>query len=164
MSEARIGLNRGQWDTSNNQPRDPQYRVVTGSRLQRSGNAAGRRWTNSVAHITAINAYYQTCLSMYDSGSGWNGSSDEQGRFWAAGRVYWGPWMTTLIHPNAGPSCDNDNSVTDMSVKEASSYHTGGVNLLLSDSSVRFTSESIDQRTWIAAGSINGSDPVSGEW
>ncbi len=163
MSEARIGLNRGRWEAGK-QPREPYYRVVTGSRLQKSNNSVGRRWNNSAADIAAINAYYQNCLSMYDSGSGWNGASDEQGRFWAAGRVYWGPWMTTLVRPNAGPSCDDDNSVTDMSVKEPSSYHTGGVNLLLGDGSVKFTSESINQGVWIAVGSINGTDPVNGDW
>ncbi len=163
MSEARIGLNRGQWEAGK-QPREPYYRVVVGTQLQRAANSEGRRWNNSAAHIAAINSYYQNCLSMYDSGSGWDGASDEQGRFWAAGRVYWGPWMTTLVRPNAGPSCDNDGSVTDMSVKEPSSYHTGGVNLLLGDGSVKFTSESINQGVWIAVGSINGTDPVNGDW
>ncbi len=163
MSELRIGLNRGRWQAGV-LPRDPSYRVVTGQRLQRSNNAAGRRWTNSQAHIDLINNYYNNCLSMYDAGSGWNGASDEQGRFWAAGRVFWGPWMTTLIGPNAGPACDNDNSVTDMSVKEASSYHTGGVNLLLGDGSVKFTTENVDQAIWIAAGSTNGGESISGDW
>ncbi len=164
MGEAQIGLNRGRWQTGTGLPRDPTYRVVTGQRLQRANNRAGRRWTNSPAHIAAINTYYDNCLSMYDSGSGWHGSSDEQGRFWAAGRVFWGPWMTTLIGPNAGPSCDNDNSVTDMSVKEASSHHTGGVNLVLGDGSVKFSSSNVDQRVWIAAGSISGQEPMQADW
>ncbi|MEZ6137128.1 MAG: DUF1559 domain-containing protein [Pirellulaceae bacterium] len=163
MSEAQIGLNRGMWEAGK-LPRDPSYRVVTGTPLQRSANAQGRRWTNSAANIALINAYYDNCKSMYDAGSGWDGASDEQGRFWASGRVYWGPWFTTLIGPNAGPSCDNDSSVTDMSIKEASSFHTGGVNVLLGDASVKFTGSNVDQAVWIAAGSINGSDPINGDW
>jgi prepilin-type N-terminal cleavage/methylation domain-containing protein len=163
MSEARIGLNRGQW-IAGVLPRDPSYRVVTGSILQRSANAEGRRWTNIPAHIALINTYYNACLATYDSGGGWDGASDEQGRFWAAGRVFWGPYMTTLVRPNAGPSCDNDGSVTDMSIKEASSLHTGGVNVLLGDASVKFTSESVDQALWIAAGSINGAETINGDW
>lgn len=161
-SECRIGLNTGQWDPTIT-PRDPSYRVVTGTRLQRANNTNGRVWRATNAHAAQIKTWYQTCLNMYDSGSGWNGSSDEQGRFWAAGRVYWGPWHTTLVGPNAGPSCDNDTSVTDMSIKEPSSYHTGGVQLLLADGSVRFVSDSIDQLVWIGAGSIRGNEAL-GEW
>ena len=95
---------------------------------------------------------------MYDSGSGWNGSSDEQGRFWSAGRVFWGPYITTLVKPNAGPACDTDNSVTDIDVKEPSSYHSTIVQVAKCDGSVSQVSENIDQLVWIAAGSINGSD------
>ncbi|APZ93754.1 DUF1559 domain-containing protein [Fuerstiella marisgermanici] len=162
VAEQQIGLNTGIWDTSKTK-RSNWHRVVTGTRLQHANNTNGRVWSTAQTRVDAINAYYDSCKAMYDSGSGWNGSSDEQGRFWAAGRVFWGPWLTTLVGPNAGPSCDNDNSVTDMSIKEPSSYHTGGVQVLLADGSVRFVSENIDQRTWIGAGSISGGETL-GEW
>jgi prepilin-type N-terminal cleavage/methylation domain-containing protein/prepilin-type processing-associated H-X9-DG protein len=161
-AEAQIGLNLGRWDPTA-RPRTKWYRVTGAGRLQRANNTNGRAWTNTQANLDAINTYYDNCLARYDAGSGWNGSSDEQGRNWASGRVFWGPWSTTLVGPNAGPSCDNDNSVTDMSVKEPSSYHTGGVQVLLADGSVRFVSENIDQATWVAAGSIRGNETM-GEW
>lgn len=163
MAEAQIGLNTGSY-AGLPKPRKPWYRVVTGSRLQRANNTNGRVWRGQDGtHIAAINAYYDNCLAMYDAGSGWNGSSDEQGRFWAAGRVFWGPWVTTLVSPNAGPACDNDNSVTDMSVKEPSSHHTGIVQVVLADGSVRAVSENIDQGTWMSVGSIRGGETL-GEW
>ncbi|MCA9066691.1 MAG: DUF1559 domain-containing protein, partial [Planctomycetaceae bacterium] len=163
MSESKLGLNLGQWDP-NKRPRVDWYRVVTGNRLQRSNNAAGRVWQGTQAHATLIKQWYESeCLAKYDSGSGWNGASDEQGRFWAAGRVYWGPWFNTLMPPNAGPSCDVDSSVTDMDLKNASSYHTGGVTVLLCDGSVKFVTENIDHVLWIGAGSINGGETL-GEW
>ncbi|QDT31510.1 DUF1559 domain-containing protein [Thalassoglobus polymorphus] len=161
MAEAQIGLNNGQWDP--NQPRRPYYRVVTGTRLERAASSSGRVWDTRQAHIDEINTYYDACLDMYDSGTGWNSASDEQGRFWAAGTVYRGPWITTLVGPNAGPSCDNDTSVTDMMLKEPSSYHTGGVNLVLGDGSVKFVSDSVDQALWLSAGSIAGGETM-GEW
>ena len=161
-AEQQIGLNLGRWDPSIT-PRIKWYRVTGAGRLQRGGGTNNRVWRNTQAHIDRINTYYDNCLARYDAGSGWNGSSDEQGRFWAGGRVFWGPWSTTLVGPNAGPACDNDNSVTDMSVKEPSSYHTGGVQVLLADGSVRFVSENIDQATWIAAGSTRGNETM-GEW
>lgn len=158
-SELQIGLNQGKWDPDR-PSRDPSYRVVTGNRVQRTANAQGRVWKNSQAHIDELNADYQTCLDMYDSGSGWHGSSDEQGRFWAAGRAYWAPYHTTLIGPNAGPSCDFDSSVTNIDIKEPSSHHSGGVHVLMGDGRVEFVGDSIDQRTWIALGSIAGDDKV----
>jgi prepilin-type N-terminal cleavage/methylation domain-containing protein len=161
LAEAKIGLNRGQWDPTL-RPRDATYRVVVGSRLQRSDNAAGRAWRAIPSHVTLINQYYTQCLSMYDAGSGWSGESDEQGRFWAAGRVYWGPYITTLVRPNAGPSCDWDSSVTDIDVKEPSSYHSTIVQAARCDGSVSQISENIDQLVWIAAGSINGADQTPG--
>jgi hypothetical protein len=160
-AELQLGLNKGRWVAPPpNGNRDPSYRVVTGNRLQRSNNAQGRVWTNTQAHIDLINAYYQTCLSTYDSGGGWHGSSDEQGRFWAAGRVYWAPYHTTLIGPNAGPSCDVDDSTTDIDIREPSSHHAGGVHVLLGDGAVRFVNESLNQAVWIALGSTNGKDTV----
>jgi prepilin-type N-terminal cleavage/methylation domain-containing protein len=163
MAEAQIGQNTGSYGANTN-PRVNWHRVVTGSRLQRAGNTNGRIWdARNPAHIAQINTYYNACLATYDSGGGWNGSSDEQGRFWASGRTYWGPWHTTLVGPNAGPSCDVDTSVTDMDVKEPSSYHTGGVLVLLADGSARFVSENIDQATWMAVGSRNRNE-VIGEW
>jgi len=157
MSELKIGRNKGQWDPSV-RPRDESYRIIMGNRLQRTANDAGRSWRAIPAHVQAIRTYYDTCLGMYDSGSGWNGSSDEQGRFWASGRCYWGPYHTTLVGPNAGPSCDVDTSVTDIDVKEPSSYHPGGVLVVMCDGSVNFAAETIGQALWIGAGSIDGGD------
>lgn len=160
MSEMRIGLNRGQWNPSS--PRDASYRVVSG-RLERSATADGRVWDTRQAHVDAINTYYQTCLAAYDAGTGWDTQSDEQGRYWAAGTVYRGPYHTTFIGPNAGPSCDVDASVTNIDLKEPSSLHTGGVNVLLGDGSVKFVSENVDQFVWIGAGTISGGETI-GEW
>ena len=163
MSELQIGQNNGAY-IAGVKPRVPYYRVVTGSRLEWANSTAGHTFDpRSPAHVAVVNTYYQNCLAMYDAGSGWNGSSDEQGRFWAAGRTYWSPYHTTFIGPNAGPSCDVDTSTTDIDVKEPSSYHTGGVTVLLADGSAKFTSENIDQVVWMGAGTINKSE-VLGEW
>jgi prepilin-type N-terminal cleavage/methylation domain-containing protein len=161
MSECRIGRNWGQWDPSKS-PREPAYRVVTGTNLRRA-TAPTTSFRATPADIAVINAYYQNCLAMYDAGTGWSGESDEQGRYWSTGRVYWGPWHTTLVGPNKGPSCDVDTSTTDMDLRDPSSYHVGGVHALLADGSVKFVSENIDQVVWIGAGSLNG-DETLGQW
>lgn len=161
MSELQIGLNGGQWSTTG--PRKPYYRVVVGTPLEKAASAAGRVYNTSQTDLAALKTYYTNCLAMYDAGSGWNGASDEQGREWAAGLCYRGPYHTTLIGPNAGPSCDRDTSVTNIDLKEPSSYHTGGVNVLLCDGSVRFVSENVDQGLWVGAGTISGGETL-GEW
>lgn len=43
-----------------------------------------------------------------------------------------------------------------------SSNHSGGVNVLMGDGSVRFVSDSIDSKTWIAVGTRHGNDIVNG--
>jgi prepilin-type processing-associated H-X9-DG protein len=65
--------------------------------------------------------------------------------------------------PNTKINCDNDRSVTTMSIKNASSWHTGGAQVLLVDGSVKFTSENIDHGTWVGAGT-KGDGETLGEW
>jgi len=45
----------------------------------------------------------------------------------------------------------------------ASSYHPGGVNVLMVDGSVKFIKNSIDQRNWQAIGTMAGGENVPGE-
>lgn len=160
MAEGRLGQNQGMWDTSR---RDPSYRVINAGDLLQSpvrGNA--RTFTASAVDIATIQTYYRNCLAMYDAGSGWDATnqSDEQGRFWTSATAFRAGYITTLVSPNAGPSCDNDASVTDIRIKEPSSYHPGGVNTLRADASVGFVSETIDQAIWISIGSMNGGETV----
>jgi prepilin-type N-terminal cleavage/methylation domain-containing protein/prepilin-type processing-associated H-X9-DG protein len=46
----------------------------------------------------------------------------------------------------------------------ARSYHSGGVNALLMDGSVRFVANSISQATWRAVGTRAGGEVVPGDW
>lgn len=163
MAEARIGLNAGQWNPTSTV--DPRYRVVTGtSLLQPPPIVAGdtnRTFTNSAADMAAINTYFQNCLSMYKAGTGWDSQSDLQGNYWAGAHAYRSSYITTFVGPNAGPACDVDASVTILELKEPSSYHPGGTQALRADASVFFVSETIDQATWIALGSIRGGEAIS---
>jgi hypothetical protein len=54
--------------------------------------------------------------------------------------------FSTILPPNS-PSCWNEANGDGVALDSASSYHPGGVNVLLSDASVRFISNTIDTGT-----------------
>ncbi|MCA9083104.1 MAG: DUF1559 domain-containing protein [Planctomycetaceae bacterium] len=73
--------------------------------------------------------------------------------------------FNTVLPPNA-PSCTNDtnnNSDGAVSVLSASSYHTGGVQVLMCDGAVRFISENIDTGNLGVATSRGSASPY-GVW
>ncbi len=99
----------------------------------------------------------------------------QRGHSWAAGwPSYTG--FTTVLPPNA-PACAVDRGEWSWGVFPPNSFHPGGVNVGMTDASVRFLSETIDTGnltapqpsnrsqaspygTWGALGSIEGGEPV----
>ncbi len=73
--------------------------------------------------------------------------------------------FTSILPPNA-PSCINDtngNADGAINLLAASSYHTGGVQVLMADGSARFVSENIDTGNLGVLNSLGGSSPY-GVW
>jgi prepilin-type N-terminal cleavage/methylation domain-containing protein/prepilin-type processing-associated H-X9-DG protein len=62
---------------------------------------------------------------------------------------------------NAGRLPDDDDACDTMI--GASSSHPGGVNVLLMDGSVKFIKNSINPKTWLSIGSIDGGETVSSD-
>ncbi|GAB5440033.1 MAG: DUF1559 domain-containing protein [Fuerstiella sp.] len=154
-SEVQIG------DFSN-QPTIVSWKNSSAGNLTSVGTSHSRKFDNSPANLQRIRDYHQACRAGAATATK-QPEDDQSGRFWASGRVFWGPWFNTLMPPNTPINCDNDRSVTTMSIKSASSWHTGGVQVLLTDGSVKFTSENIDHGTWVAAGTKSGRETL-GEW
>jgi len=145
---------------NNSNTRDDTWRVHTAGPLNFSGTGHSRRGLADQATVDAVLAYYAACAGQLQSGAG-RGDNDQSGRAWASGRNFWGPWFNTLMTPNKGPHCDRNASITELDLKTASSFHPGGVHVLLADGSTQFVSETIDHIVWIGAGTIKGGDKAS---
>ncbi|QDV27815.1 hypothetical protein Q31a_62080 [Aureliella helgolandensis] len=58
MSELRIGLNKGEWQTGAGTTRDPSYGVTGIPRVQWANNTAGRNWTSTPGHVAQLRTAY----------------------------------------------------------------------------------------------------------
>lgn len=84
-----------------------------------------------------------------------------QGRSWISGWTLTAPTYMHVFTPNTinmhlhGGETTGDNLITP------SSYHPGGVNVLMGDGHVIFVTDAVDQRTWWALGSRNDGAQVN---
>lgn len=62
--------------------------------------------------------------------------------------------------PN-GPKCNSDSDELRFGVWGPSSYHPGGVNVLMLDGTVRFVTDSVDFTLWQAIATRAGQEPIS---
>ncbi|HEY1190193.1 MAG TPA: H-X9-DG-CTERM domain-containing protein, partial [Gemmata sp.] len=86
-----------------------------------------------------------------------------QGIPWNDGSV-WRQGYNHLLPPNTGCFYDNVTSGfanIGLYVRPPTSNHSGGVNIMLCDGSVRFVTDGIDPDTWTAAGSKSGGEVLT---
>ena len=93
---------------------------------------------------------------------------DMSGMMWANGRLPFGG-VTTVLPPNSPAALGRDGAVIDgrprfdWGVVSPTSYHPGGINVLMVDGSCRFVSETIDCGDLLAAETAGGPSPF-GVW
>jgi prepilin-type N-terminal cleavage/methylation domain-containing protein/prepilin-type processing-associated H-X9-DG protein len=71
------------------------------------------------------------------------------------------PYCNQNTYP-ANPPCTNSGS--QYAQKAARSRHTGGVNVLIGDGSVRFVRNSVTLATWRALGTMNGGEVLANDF
>ncbi len=130
---------------------------------------------NSVYGVGGVDTNPTICKALVGPGltytAGTNVSSWSQGSLWAFGHPHWSA-VTTVLPPNSA-SCEpfGDNPSNAWGIYTPTSYHTGGVNVLMCDGSTRFVGNNIDCGNygtgspasfgvWGAIGTIAGNEVV----
>ncbi len=110
---------------------------------------------------TSPQNYWQNCNS-----GGTTLGLAKMGQFMPSGSVWYSghpscTYYTHVMPPNTW-SCEFDtNGFQPNGALTASSRHSGGVNMLMCDGSVRFVKATISPQTWWAIGSMAGNEVVS---
>jgi prepilin-type N-terminal cleavage/methylation domain-containing protein/prepilin-type processing-associated H-X9-DG protein len=82
--------------------------------------------------------------------------------YWAAGRMHHGPIQGMMLTPNStNADCSYYNAQGQMAAYR--SRHSGGVNAMLADGSVRFVKNTISQANWWAIGTRARNEVVSAD-
>jgi len=138
-------------DEKTNSPRERSH-AVTGV----GGATSGRAVDASQLPQATLNTALQACTTAYASLP--TNISTVVGNRWG-----WGAATITLFHTVVTPNstqwkwnscrdgcggCGGDDST----FSNAQSNHSGGVNVLFADGSVKFVKDSVNQRTWMAIG------------
>ena len=118
------------------------------------------------AGLPAIQAAFQACTTKFLSAGGVGNGC---GSRWATGAMGY-TMFNTIVPPNGGGQVKWNACRLDCCVQaqhahliSASSNHSGGVNALLADGSVRFVKNTISQNVWMSLGTKAGGETISSD-
>jgi prepilin-type N-terminal cleavage/methylation domain-containing protein/prepilin-type processing-associated H-X9-DG protein len=146
---------RGDGDASRYSPGDVYVGVgISGFPTYVIQNAADQVYLRGTAIPTCTSFAQSNPTATYDGG-GWT---------WAGGEYTNAVGSFTLTPNNKSPDCSPWGGVgTGYGFFTPRSYHSGGVNVMMADGSVRFTKDTISLITWQAIASINAGEVVSAD-
>ena len=112
----------------------------------------------STANQAATLAGLAGCDAAWQNRTG--NVDDQRGLNWSHGSIAF-TLFNTVAPPNSAKwtYCSN-NSASTATYSEADSYHSGGVNTLMADGSVRFLKNSINRATWWALGTKSNGEVI----
>ena len=117
---------------------------------------------NAFNNPAGVQSGIAACTAAWQSGK----SPDiQRGDSWQQGGMCM-TLFTTVVPPNgqndAWAYCSNGSGAVS-NFSNADSYHPGGVNVLMTDGSVKFMKDSITMTVWWALGSIAGGEVISAD-
>jgi prepilin-type N-terminal cleavage/methylation domain-containing protein/prepilin-type processing-associated H-X9-DG protein len=151
FSEDVMGVGAGNTNASDN----VQDALFPSSTVMASGVSSG------TATVSSGPLFYAVCNTK-GPGSGastWNDWA--RGDYWHAGSITGGTRYNHVMPPNSW-SCGYGGT-HDGGASTASSRHSGGVNVLMADGSVRFIKQTISVPVWQGLGSRNGGEIISAD-
>jgi prepilin-type N-terminal cleavage/methylation domain-containing protein/prepilin-type processing-associated H-X9-DG protein len=113
--------------------------------------------SNPVSTLAGLSA----CDSAYTSQS--YTVDSQRGKNWIHGAMAF-TLFNTVARPNTNITwtyCSSSSSGAASTYSEADSFHSGGVNTLFTDGSVKFLKNSINQLTWFALGTKGNGEVIS---
>ncbi|MCE9532584.1 MAG: DUF1559 domain-containing protein [Planctomycetes bacterium] len=125
----------------------------------------------STTYVSAIYGSYSGAFSdaaCADSAStGYINYTDLRGFSWAQGEIRCGSYDHHYTPNSKSPDCigyAGTGGTTANAWRGARSRHSGGVNVVMCDGSVRFVTNSVDPNTWKAISTINGCETFDGNY
>jgi prepilin-type processing-associated H-X9-DG protein len=119
---------------------------------------------NVFNNATAVQSAVVQCSQFWTTGT--YSPNLQRGDIWTQGAM-----VATLFNTVVTPNGQNDSwaycgayaSGAVSNISNADSYHPGGVNVLMTDGSVRFVKDSINPLTWWGLGTIGGGEVISSD-
>jgi len=125
--------------------RDPRAQSfhMPGFSLNAPGSVSGARTLPQMIAASLLNPHGNPRYSLY------------QGRAWISGWPLTAPTYMHVFKPNTFNMHLQGGELTGDNLISPSSYHDGGVNVLMGDGSVSFVSEAVEHEVWWTIGSRN---------
>jgi prepilin-type N-terminal cleavage/methylation domain-containing protein/prepilin-type processing-associated H-X9-DG protein len=134
---------------------------------------SGTLQTYASTNTQAVQGALQACgLAWNNANVAWQQANtgnigSDRGKAWNGGNTGW-TMFNTIVTPNStlfqyGTCSFTTKGQAESELTNASSRHSGGVNVMMADGSVRFVKDSINQQTWWALGTRNGGEIVSAD-
>jgi prepilin-type N-terminal cleavage/methylation domain-containing protein/prepilin-type processing-associated H-X9-DG protein len=142
--------------------------VLPGNMIMNAGLSGNAYFLSAFSNPTLVLADLQTCTNQYVQSNSGN-ISVGHGHDWGIGGM--GATMFNTIAPPNSPQypwaacrtdCNGGCDGASMDYSNAQSYHPGGVNALMADSSVRFLKNNLTINIYWALGTRAGNEAISG--
>jgi prepilin-type N-terminal cleavage/methylation domain-containing protein/prepilin-type processing-associated H-X9-DG protein len=121
------------------------------------GSAQDMVMPNPIA-VTHLDNYIRQCNTARAAVAS---QQNSRGQRWASGRMAQGPITSMLTTPNSKDADCTQTSQTGLLAMR--SRHPGGVNVLMTDGSVRFVKDSVNRTTWWSLGTKEGGETLSSD-